>query len=110
MCHDLFISQVKPGIYIPDLFRMVSGFVEDKGMDNAFMGRVRFIGHGVGLELDEFPVISERFDDILEEGMAIAFEPKFLFPGGTVGFENTYKILSAGVESLNRMDEAIQYL
>lgn len=110
MCHDLFISQVKPGTYIPDLFRMVAGFVEEKGMDDVFMGGVRFIGHGVGLELDEFPVISERFEDILEEGMAIAFEPKFVFPGGTVGFENTYRIVSEGVESLNRMDEAIQYL
>ncbi len=110
MCHDLFISRVKPGTYIPDLYRMVAGFVEDKGMDDVFMGGVRFIGHGVGLELDEFPVISERFDDVLEEGMAIAFEPKFLFPGGTVGFENTYKVVSQGVESLNRMDEAIQYL
>jgi Xaa-Pro aminopeptidase len=110
MCHDLFISHVKPGTYIPDLYKMVAGFVEDRGMDDVFMGGVRFIGHGVGLELDEFPVISERFDDVLEEGMAIAFEPKFLFPGGTVGFENTYKIVSKGVESLNRVDEAIQYL
>jgi Xaa-Pro aminopeptidase len=64
----------------------------------------------VGLELDEFPVIAERFDDVLEEGMAIAFEPKFVFPGGTVGFENTYRIVAEGVESLNRMDEAIQFL
>jgi Xaa-Pro aminopeptidase len=110
MCHDLFISQAKPGTYIPDLYRMIADLIEEKGMDDVFMGGVRFIGHGVGLELDEFPVISERFDDILQEGMAIAFEPKFVYPGGTVGFENTYRILTEGIESLNRMDEAIQYL
>ena len=52
-----------------------------------------------------------RVGDVeLEEGMTIAFEPKFVFPGGTVGFENTYRILDQGVESLNRMDEAIQFL
>jgi Xaa-Pro aminopeptidase len=110
LCHDLFIEQVKPGTYIPDLYKSVLGFVEQKGMTDVFMGGVSFIGHGVGLELDEFPIISERFDDIIEEGMAIAFEPKFLFPGGTVGYENTYRILGDGVESLNRMDETIQYL
>ena len=109
-CHDIFISRVKPGTYIPDLFKTISGFVEDKGLDAVFMGGVRFIGHGVGLELDEFPVLTETFDDTLEEGMAIAFEPKFLFPGGTVGYENTYRITSEGVESMNRMDEKIQYL
>ena len=110
MCHDLFKAHVKPGMYIPDLYRMVAEFVEDKGLDDVFMGEVRFIGHGVGLELDEFPIISENFDDVIEEGMAIAFEPKFLFPGGTVGFENTYQIVKGGVKSVNRMDEAIQYL
>ena len=64
----------------------------------------------VGLELDEFPVLTPGFEDSLVEGMTIAFEPKFLFPEGTVGSENTYRILESGVESLNRMDEDIQYL
>ncbi len=110
LCHDHFRSRVRHGTYVPDLYRMIAGIVEKKGLVDVFMGGVRFIGHGVGLELDEFPVIAERFDDVLEEGMTIAFEPKFVFPGGTVGFENTYRILDQGVESLNRVDEAIQLL
>jgi Xaa-Pro aminopeptidase len=110
LCHDLFRNRVKPGTYIPDLYRMTVDFVEEKGLLDVFMGGVRFIGHGVGLELDEFPVIAERFDGVVEEGMTVAFEPRFLFPGGAVGFENTYRILEEGVESLNNMDEAIQFL
>jgi Xaa-Pro aminopeptidase len=109
-CHDLFRSELRPGTYIPEFYRRVFDFVDEAGSADVFMGDVKFIGHGVGLELDEFPILSVGFDDGIEEGMVIAFEPKFLFPGGTVGFENTYRVRDDGVESLNRVDEGIQYL
>jgi Xaa-Pro aminopeptidase len=108
-CHELFRSEVRAGVSIPDLYNRVWGFVEEQGFAEVFMG-VKFIGHGVGLELDEFPVLTPGFEDNLVEGMTVAFEPKFLFPQGTVGSENTYRVLESGVESLNRMDEGIQYL
>jgi len=109
-CHDLFRSRARAGVCIPDLYTMVWRYVEEQGFAGAFMGGVKFIGHGVGLELDEFPILSERFDDIIEEGMVVAFEPKFVFPQGTVGFENTYLVREADIESLNCIDEDIQYL
>jgi Xaa-Pro aminopeptidase len=70
-----------------------------------FMGnaepRVRFLGHGVGLVVDEPPVIAPGFDEPLEEGMAIALEPKYAFPGvGLVGIENTYLVTPGGGESI----------
>jgi Xaa-Pro aminopeptidase len=60
-----------------------------------FMGsgkdKVKFLGHGVGLELDELPVIAEGYDFTLEGNMTVAIEPKFLFPNiGAVGVENTW--------------------
>lgn len=65
-----------------------------------FMGygpsRVSFVGHGVGLELDELPTISRGAREVLVPGMVIAIEPKFVFPGvGVVGIEDTVVVADA---------------
>lgn len=70
-----------------------------------FMGfgqrRVNFLGHGVGLAVDEIPVLAPGFDDPLEEGMTIAVEPKKGIAGiGMVGTENTYVVTSDGGHSI----------
>jgi Xaa-Pro aminopeptidase len=70
-----------------------------------FMGfgdrRAGFLGHGVGLTVDELPVIAPGFDDPLEEGMTIALEPKKGIPGrGMVGTENTFLVTKRGGRSL----------
>ena len=49
------------------------------------------MGHGLGIEINEAPVIAPRSADILQAGNVIAIEPKFVIPGmGAVGIENTY--------------------
>ena len=70
-----------------------------------FMGagenQVRFVAHGVGLELDEFPVVAPKFDIPIEAGTVFAVEPKIFFPGvGGIGTENTYVITEGGCERL----------
>ena len=51
-------------------------------------GRVSFVGHGIGLEINELPVITAKHHTILREGMVFAFEPKFVLPGkGSIGIE-----------------------
>ncbi len=56
-------------------------------------GRVRFVGHGVGLEINERPFLAQGFADPLAFGNVIAVEPKLVFPGlGAVGVENTYAV------------------
>jgi len=63
---------------------------------------VPFIGHGVGLELDEPPVLAVGNDQPLQAGMVIAIEPKFIFPAqGVVGVENTYLVRTDGLEALS---------
>lgn len=56
-----------------------------------------FVGHGLGIEINEAPVIAPRSRDVLATGMCIALEPKFVIPGvGAVGIENTYVVGAAG--------------
>ncbi|MDD1662304.1 MAG: Xaa-Pro peptidase family protein [Methanomicrobiales archaeon] len=84
-----------------------AGAMEDLGPEflENFMGfgerRAGFLGHGVGLTVDELPVIAPGFDDQLAEGMTIALEPKKGIPGtGMVGTENTYLVTKRGGRSL----------
>ena len=72
--------------------------------------QVRFVGHGVGLELDELPVLSPN-DTVLEEGMVFALEPKFVFPSvGAIGIENTWQVTADGIERLTTSPEEIVVL
>ena len=70
-----------------------------------FMGfrkrKAKFLGHGVGLLIDETPVIAEGFDDPLQEGMVFALEPKKGIEDiGMVGIENTFIVTSEGGECI----------
>jgi Xaa-Pro dipeptidase len=85
---------------------------DDAGLSQHFMGyaedQVRFLGHGIGLEIDELPVLAKGFTYPLEPGMVIAVEPKFTFPGrGVVGVENSYAITDSGFEKLTFSREGI---
>jgi Xaa-Pro aminopeptidase len=63
--------------------------------------QVRFVGHGVGLELDEPPFLAPKMPYPLEPGMVIAIEPKVALPGvGVVGIEDTVLVTETGVESI----------
>ena len=65
-----------------------------------------FIGHGVGIELNEAPVVMERNRQPLVENMTIALEPKFVIPHvGAVGIENTYRVGPDGLENLTPFRE-----
>ncbi len=69
-----------------------------------FMGygqSVRFLGHGIGLCVDEIPVIARGFDEPLQENMVFALEPKCGIPGvGTVGVEDSYIVRSGYSECI----------
>jgi Xaa-Pro dipeptidase len=102
-----FETEARPGVKPADLYQKLLDLVEKAGLSDFFMGReserVIFVAHGVGLELDEFPVISANFPFPLEADMVVAFEPKFLLPDiGLIGLEDTGRITPDGVEWLTR--------
>lgn len=103
---------LKPGSVCEDIYRLSVELAQEAGLSNHFMGygadQVRFLGHGIGLEIDEFPVLAKGFQYQLEPGMVIAIEPKFTFPGeGVVGIENTYVITQDGFEKLTISREGV---
>lgn len=85
--------------------------VQKAGLKEYFMGhsqQAAFIGHGVGIELNEQPVVMLRSKDLLQTDMTLALEPKFVIPKvGAVGVENTYRVTSGGLENLTPMPEQI---
>lgn len=103
-----------PGVEVGELYRMAEAIVAEEGLEAYFMGHRQhapFIGHGVGIELNETPPVTGRCRDLLEEGMTLALEPKFVLPGvGAVGVENTYVVRSGGLENLTPFPEEIQNL
>ena len=108
-------AMLKPGVPCKRIYRRTLDSVKDSPYAPGFMGagenQVRFIGHGVGLELDELPVLAAGFETLLAEGMIIAVEPKIFFPErGGVGVENTYLITATGFENLTPFPEKITFL
>ncbi len=104
-----------PGSLAGDLYDMMISRASAKGYKESFMGagerRIRFTGHGIGLELDEFPFIAQGQTLALEKGMIIALEPKVVMPGkGVVGIENTLLVTDKGLESLTIYNDAITIL
>ncbi len=91
---------IVPGARPSDIYRTVMGGLSDDFKRN-FMGfgsrQVKFLGHGLGLHVDEPPVIAEGFDDPIEENMVFAVEPKKGVKDiGLLGVEDTYIVTKAG--------------
>ncbi len=108
------VDQGTPGERAEALYDTALRMAEEAGLAEGFQGYptpVPFVGHGVGLELDEYPVIGRKSPHVLREGMVIALEPKFIIPGkGLAGIENSFVVTEKGMERLTRFDDAIQVL
>lgn len=111
--HHALCEMMKPGTPAKSLYERAEEIVKERGLTAYYMGHRQhagFIGHGVGIEINELPVIAPRSRDIIEEGNVIALEPKFVIPGtGAVGIENTYAVKADGVECLTPAPEEISY-
>lgn len=104
---------VAPGVSWGTVYDECLSLALEMGYGDSFMGgagaQVSFIGHGLGIEIDEYPFIARGFGDYLfETGMAFAFEPKVVFPGeGAVGIENTFYLSDEGLKQLTYSPDEI---
>jgi Xaa-Pro aminopeptidase len=108
-------TEMRPGVIVGDLYDMALSFAAESGLGDYFMGaekqRIRFIGHGIGLELDEYPFLAKGQQMKLKPGMVIALEPKVVIPGtGVVGVENTHLMTETGLKRLTNYPDAIEVM
>ncbi|MDR1338952.1 MAG: Xaa-Pro peptidase family protein [Prevotellaceae bacterium] len=108
---DAVEVMAKPGVACADLYNRAYAIVKKAGLADCFMGmrqQAKFVGHGIGLEINEPPVFTPRSGEILEENMTFALEPKFVIPQvGAVGIENSFLVTCTGIEKLTTFREDI---
>ena len=114
VCLDIqekIASIAKPGIPCETLYNTAIEMVTAAGFADKFMGtqqQAKFIGHGIGLEINEAPVLAPRMKQELEPGMVFALEPKIVLPGiGPVGIENSWVVTNERIEKLTNCNEEI---
>lgn len=105
-------AAARPGVLCRDLHELAVRLAAEKGYGDFFMGpkeaRHAFVGHGIGVELDELPVLAPRVNTPLAEGMVIAIEPKAIIPGfGTIGIENSHVVVKDGTRTLTFSEEEL---
>lgn len=108
---ETIVAKAKPGTVCEDLYNTAIDMVTKAGFADYFMGvgqKAKFIGHGIGLEINEMPVLAPRMKQELEPGMVFALEPKIVLPGvGPVGIENSWAVTTEGLEKLTLCGEEI---
>jgi Xaa-Pro aminopeptidase len=108
----LIKREAKPGVKSGDIYELAMERTRALGYDKYFMGvggeRVRFVGHGIGTELDEYPFLASGQTLELQENMILAVEPKLIFAGkGVVGIENTHRVTENGLEQFGQYEDNI---
>jgi Xaa-Pro aminopeptidase len=103
-------ANAQPGMTSGELFSLAEERAGHLGYADYFMGppesespgqKVPFVGHGVGLELDEWPPLQRGTDAVLKAGMVLALEPKLIYPNrGAIGIEDTYVLTDQGLSPL----------
>jgi Xaa-Pro dipeptidase len=101
-----------PGASCLALWERAKANADEAGLGDRFMGppgdQARFVGHGVGIALDELPVLAAGAKASLVAGQVVAVEPKFVFPGrGAVGIENTWVVTARGGERLTTLADDV---
>lgn len=104
-------AMCKPGVTGDAMYERSLAIARQHGLADCFMGgaqKAKFVGHGVGLVINELPVLTSRAFEPLEEGMVFALEPKFVLPEiGAVGVEDTFIVTADGVERITTAEDSI---
>jgi Xaa-Pro aminopeptidase len=109
---DVIKTEAKPGVACGHIYDLALEWTRNRGYDEYFMGvgkeRIRFVGHGVGVELDEYPFLAAGQTLELQAGMTLALEPKLIFPEkGVVGVENTHLVTDDGLAPFGRFPDEV---
>lgn len=91
---EVVVDVLDQGLDCSEAWRQGFALAEELGHSDHLMGMApdqsRFLGHSVGLQLDESPVVAEGFDRPLPVGGTMAIEPKVVHENGSIGSEDTW--------------------
>lgn len=108
------LDKTAPGIPVGDLFKTAVTIAEKHSFGDEFLGlpglKSKFIGHGIGVELVENPILAKGRNTTLKPGMVFAVEPKFLFKDEfAAGIESVIHVTEKGGEFLSLTENKIFY-
>ena len=113
---ELVREKLGSGANCSEAWKIGMQAAREMGREDNLMGikpeQARFLGHSVGLELDETPVVANGFERPLEIGGTMAIEPKLVHRDGAIGIEDTWARVSDGMECLTsgeRLPKLIQW-
>ncbi|WP_226036864.1 M24 family metallopeptidase [Aquibacillus saliphilus] len=102
------LEKSKPGTRIGDLDTVAREIISDAGYSDYFPHR---IGHGMGINVHEFPSMNHLNDGVLKEGMVYTIEPGIYIPGmGGVRIEDDVLVTADGFETLTKFPKELQII
>ncbi len=105
---SLALQKAAPGVVLADLDAIAREYIGSAGYGEYFG---HGLGHGVGLDIHEYPTVSARGLDPLQAGMVITIEPGIYLPGrGGVRIEDTVVITEEGCRRLTRIPKKYRAL
>jgi Xaa-Pro aminopeptidase len=105
---DVALAAVRPGVTCESVYDAASAAAERLGVADIFQGGGPYIGHSIGLELDEPPVLGPGASMPVREGMILTIEPKLLGPEGlAVNIEDDLVVTADGCEVLGSLERAL---
>ncbi len=109
--HAAVAAEAKEGTECEHLYQISLQIATKNGFKDNFMGLAQhagFVGHGIGLQINELPVLCPKNKACLQAGNVIALEPKFVIKGvGAVGVEDSYIVHQNGLEKITSANDSI---
>jgi Xaa-Pro aminopeptidase len=106
--HDLAMARVRPGVALREIDAAARDFIAARGFGDYFG---HGLGHGVGLEVHEYPTVSTRSEEVAAPGMVFTIEPGIYIPDfGGVRIEDTVVVLEEGCRALTRLPKVLRVL
>ncbi|MGH2970117.1 MAG: M24 family metallopeptidase, partial [Solirubrobacteraceae bacterium] len=109
---DVALAAIRPGVSAGSVYDAALAAARRLGVEEVFMGygdfKGPYIGHGIGLELDEQPVLGPGAEEPIEQGMVLAVEPKLISPAfGAVNIEDDVVVTADGCQLLGDLPRAV---
>ncbi len=99
------ISFIRDGIEVGTIDKKARDIIESKGYGKYFLHST---GHGIGLNVHENPVLSQRVKQKLKKGMIVTVEPGIYIPGkGGIRIEDDILVTEQGYEILSSLPKEI---